>query len=90
LSSGVLVASFLVRIDVIDKLTVPVGVIALSRGIPMGEARHVAVLIIGYGSSRRHSGSCRAPWLTTTVATSPPCSFLVIGDGGVAGLSPNC
>jgi hypothetical protein len=54
------VASFLVLLDVIDKLAVPIGVIALFRGIPMGEARHAAVLVVGYGSSRRHSGSCRA------------------------------
>jgi hypothetical protein len=30
LSSGVFVASFLIRVDVIDKFAVPVGVIALS------------------------------------------------------------
>jgi hypothetical protein len=45
LSLGAFVASFLVRLS--DKLAVPVGVIALSHGILMGEAWHIAVLIVG-------------------------------------------
>jgi hypothetical protein len=83
LSSGAFVASFLVRLDVIDKLAVPVGVIALSRGILTGEARHVAVLIVGYGSSRRCSGSCRAPRLAATGATSPAAlsTLALLGEG---------
>jgi hypothetical protein len=58
-------------------------VIALSRGIPMGEAQHVMVFIIGYGSSRRHSGSCRAPQLAATGAASPAVlsALAFLGEG---------
>jgi hypothetical protein len=45
LSLGAFVASFLVHLY--DKLVVPVGVIALSHGVLMDEARHIAVLIVG-------------------------------------------
>jgi hypothetical protein len=73
----------LVCLDVIDKLAVIVGVIALARGIPMGEARHVTVLIVGYGSSRRRSGSYRAPRLATTGAASPTVlsTLAILGEG---------
>jgi hypothetical protein len=83
LSSGALVASFLVRLDVIDKLTVPVSVIALSRGIPMAEARHVTVLIIGYERSRRRSESYRAPRLAATGVASPTMlsALAFLGEG---------
>jgi hypothetical protein len=43
---GAFVASFLVRLYIIDEFAVPVGVIALSRSIPMGEAWHVTVFIV--------------------------------------------
>jgi hypothetical protein len=58
-------------------------VITLSCGISMGEARHVAIFIIGYRSSKRHSGSCRAPRLAATGAASPAAlsALAFLGEG---------
>jgi hypothetical protein len=60
---GALVACFLVRLEVIDKFKVLVGVIEFSRFVPMGKAWHVAILIVGYGRSWCGGGSYRAPLL---------------------------
>jgi hypothetical protein len=83
LSSGAFVASFLVCLDVIDKPAVLVGVIALSRGIPMGEAQHIAVLIVGHERSRHRSGSCGAPRLTAVGNVSPSLlsTLALLGEG---------
>jgi hypothetical protein len=37
----------------------------------MGEAWHVAVLIVGHGGSRHRSGSWGAPWLAAAGTASP-------------------
>jgi hypothetical protein len=64
-------ASFLIRLEVVDKLAVPVGVIALSRSITMGETWHIAVFVVRHGGGWRRSGSCRTPRLATASTVSP-------------------
>jgi hypothetical protein len=70
LSPAVLEASFLIHLEVIDKLAVPVGVVALSRGVTMGKTWHIAVFVVRHRGGWRRSGSGRTPRLTTTTSAS--------------------
>jgi hypothetical protein len=49
----------------------------------MGEAWHVAVLIVGHGGSRRRSGSWGAPWLAAAGTASPTAlaALSFVGEG---------
>jgi hypothetical protein len=71
LSPAALEASFLICLEVIDKLAVPVGVVALSRSVTMGETWHIAVFVVRHGGGWRRSGSCRTSRLATATAASP-------------------
>jgi hypothetical protein len=53
LSPAALEASFLIRLEVIDKFAVPVGVIALSQSVAMGETWHITVFVVGHGGGWR-------------------------------------
>jgi hypothetical protein len=60
----------LICLEVIDKLAVPVGVVALSRSVTIGKTRHIAVFIVRHRGGWRHSGSCRTSRLATACAAS--------------------
>jgi hypothetical protein len=49
LSPAALETSFLIRLEVIDKLAVPVGVVALSQSVTMGKTWHIVVFIVRHG-----------------------------------------
>jgi hypothetical protein len=71
LSSAAFEASFLVHLEVIDKLAILVGVVALSRRVTMGKTWHIAVFVVGHRGGWRRSGSCRTPRLATATSASP-------------------
>jgi hypothetical protein len=56
LSPAALEASFLIRLEVVDKLAVPVGVVALSRSVTMGETWHIAVFVVRHGADGAKAG----------------------------------
>jgi hypothetical protein len=70
LSPATLEASLLIRLKVVAKLAVLVGMIALSRGVTMGETWHIAVFIVRHEGGWRRSGSCRTPRLATASTAS--------------------
>jgi hypothetical protein len=49
----------------------------------MGEAWHIAVLIVGHGGRRRRSGSCGAPRLATagTASLAVLAALPLVGEG---------
>jgi hypothetical protein len=71
LSPAALEASFLIRLEVIDKLAIPVGVVALSRSIAMGKTWHIAIFVVRHGGGWHRSGSCGTPWLAIATTASP-------------------
>jgi hypothetical protein len=70
LSPAAFEASFLIRLEVFDKLAVPVGVVALSGSVAMGKTWHIAVFVVRHGSGWRRSGSCRTPRLAAATSAS--------------------
>jgi hypothetical protein len=72
----------LVRLEVVEKLAVLVGVVALPCCVPVGKAWHVAVLIIGYGGSRCGGRSCGTPLLATAATSTAVLSALTFFGKG--------